>query len=372
MAQRQAVNGTDAEGVEHTGERTWYVYDSSGQRVRKVTELATGQMKDEWIYLGGLEIYRRKGLTPLTRETLHLMDGGQRLATVETRTQGAEPGVPPQLVRYPFGNHLGSASLELDDGAAIISYEEYTPYGSTSYQAVRSQTETPKRYRYTGRERDAESGLYYHGARYYASWLARWTSCDPLGVSDSTNLYEYVSCRPTVLIDPGGQEGETPPPNSPKEVLQFEARQAAFEAGKKLERGEVKATRGGKELPPPKGDQLKKLIGNSKQAKELRLKYATKQGVETGQILKENITARSAAAASGTKEVPHFGEASQKLVPEVAFDKGKVLSAGKNPGGEPKGARTADVAIAQEPTPPSQYGSLKGQEGGQPSNPLPI
>jgi uncharacterized protein RhaS with RHS repeats len=89
------------------------------------------------------------------------------------RTQGNEPGVPQQLIRYQFGNHLGSASLELDDQAQIISYEEYTPYGSTSYQAVRSQTETPKRYRYTGKERDEESGLYYHGARYYAPWLGR-------------------------------------------------------------------------------------------------------------------------------------------------------------------------------------------------------
>ena len=73
--------------------------------------------------------------------------------------------------------------LELDDKAKIISYEEYTPYGSTSYQAVRSQTETPKRYRYTGKERDEESGLYYHGARYYAPWFGRWMSVSPTGWS---------------------------------------------------------------------------------------------------------------------------------------------------------------------------------------------
>ena len=101
------------------------------------------------------------------------MDDKQRIALVETRTldtAGNDPA-PRQLIRYQFGNHLGSASLELDDQAQIISYEEYTPYGSSTYQAVRSQTETPKRYRYTGKERDEESGLYYHGARYYAPWL---------------------------------------------------------------------------------------------------------------------------------------------------------------------------------------------------------
>ena len=109
------------------------------------------------------------------------MDDKQRIALVETRTQGNKPGLPQQLIRYQFGNHLGSASLELDEQAQIISYEEYTPYGSTSYQAVRSQTETPKRYRYTGKERDEESGLYYHGARYYTPWLGRWAACDPMG-----------------------------------------------------------------------------------------------------------------------------------------------------------------------------------------------
>ncbi len=79
---------------------------------------------------------------------------------VETRTQGND-GSPAQLIRYQFGNHLGSASLELDDEAQIISYEEYYPYGSTSYQGGRSAAEVRlKRYRYTGMERDEESGVH--------------------------------------------------------------------------------------------------------------------------------------------------------------------------------------------------------------------
>ena len=143
----------------------------------------------------------------LERETLHVMDDKQRIALVETRTldtAGNDPA-PQQLIRYQFGNHLGSASLELDEQAQIISYEEYTPYGSTSYQAVRSQTETPKRYRYTGKERDEESGLYYHGARYYAPWLGRWTSCDSR-IADSINLFAYVEADPVGLRDPNGAE----------------------------------------------------------------------------------------------------------------------------------------------------------------------
>ena len=43
---------------------------------------------------------------------------------------------PMQLIRYQFGNHLDSAALELRDDGEVISYEEYYPYGSTSYQAM--------------------------------------------------------------------------------------------------------------------------------------------------------------------------------------------------------------------------------------------
>ncbi|MHC1764911.1 MAG: SpvB/TcaC N-terminal domain-containing protein [Verrucomicrobiia bacterium] len=162
MTQRQKVNNEDADGTAHHGERTWYVYDSTGQRVRKVTEQVAGGVNDERIYLGGFEIYRKNGATPLVRETLHIMDNKLRIALVETRTlpDTPDPRDSLQLIRYQSGNHLGSATLELDDEAQIISYEEYTPYGNTSYQAVRSQTERPKRYRFTGKERDEESGLY--------------------------------------------------------------------------------------------------------------------------------------------------------------------------------------------------------------------
>jgi len=205
MSQRQAVNAQDDEGQQRQGERTYYVYDASGQRVRKVTELKNGNLKDERIYLGGFEIYRKHSgaNAGLVRETLHIMDDKQRIALVETRNE-VDDGTAKQLVRYQFGNHLGSASLELDDQGQIISYEEYTPYGSTSYQAVRSQTRVPKRYRYAGKERDEESGFTYHGARYYASWLGRWISADRVGLVDGANLYSFVRDNPVVLSDPTG------------------------------------------------------------------------------------------------------------------------------------------------------------------------
>ncbi len=212
---RDQLCSTDLGG----GGKAYYVYDASGQRVRKVWEKKPN-LVEERIYLGGFEIYRkRSGAERFERESLHIMDDKQRIALVEARTldtAGTDLG-PLQLIRYQFGNHLGSASLELDNRGRIISYEEYTPYGSTSYHGVRNRDEAPKRYRYTGKERDEESGLYYHGARYYAPWLGRWTSCDPeddvvaaFSKSSkeyfiSTSLYTYVCGRVIVANDPNGR-----------------------------------------------------------------------------------------------------------------------------------------------------------------------
>jgi RHS repeat-associated protein len=221
-SQRQVVNNGG------TGEKTFYVYDAGGQRVRKVTETQNGAPKDERIYLGSYEVYRKyngNGQTvTLERETLHVMDDKQRVALIETRTrpQGADPA-PRQLVRFQLGNHLGSAALELDNQVQVISYEEYYPYGSTAYQAARSQTETPKRYRYTGKERDEETGFTYHGARYYAPWLGRWISCDPAGLIDGTNLYRYALNAPTSYRDISGRDPDPTEAQRQKDDEQLKA-----------------------------------------------------------------------------------------------------------------------------------------------------
>ncbi|WP_216912975.1 SpvB/TcaC N-terminal domain-containing protein [Nocardia noduli] len=191
----------------------FYVYDAAGQRVRKVWEKAPG-LTEERIYLGGFEIFRTHGgpissnTATLERETLHVMDGQQRISLVETRTidRAGNDQAPQQLIRYQVGGHLGSASVELNDRAQIISYEEYAPYGSSTYQAI--ATETPKRYRYTGKERDDETGLCYYGARYYAPWIGRWMSCDPSGIASGLNLYQFVSARPINMQDPDGRQEE--------------------------------------------------------------------------------------------------------------------------------------------------------------------
>ncbi|MEM9685877.1 MAG: SpvB/TcaC N-terminal domain-containing protein, partial [Bacteroidota bacterium] len=110
------------------GGMAYYTYDAGGDRVRKVIE--NGAIREERIYLGGWEVYRRYtgGGDPETeRESLHIMDNRQRIALVDTLTVENNIVVnnPVSVVRYQLGNHLDSATLELDENAAVISYEEY-------------------------------------------------------------------------------------------------------------------------------------------------------------------------------------------------------------------------------------------------------
>lgn len=195
-------------------ETTYYVYDASGRRVRKITDQAiagagNAPKKSQRIYLGVIEIYREYDNAQnvsLQRISYHVTDDKDKVATIETRNIGTDNS-PQRLERYQLANHLGSSIIETDHAANVISYEEYHPYGTTSYQAMDSNIKAAaKRYRYTGQERDEESGLEYHGARYYLAWLGRWLSTDRIGTADGLNIYAYVSNNPVKFKDPDGEE----------------------------------------------------------------------------------------------------------------------------------------------------------------------
>ena len=79
------------------------------------------------------------------------MDDQQRIALA--RVGAAHPGGRDPAVKYHLGDHLGSSNAVIDGTGALINREEYTPYGETSFGSYAS-----KRYRFTGKERDEESG----------------------------------------------------------------------------------------------------------------------------------------------------------------------------------------------------------------------
>ncbi|XLS30595.1 SpvB/TcaC N-terminal domain-containing protein [Flavobacteriaceae bacterium M23B6Z8] len=202
---RDMVHTADLGG----GGRVWYQYDSKKQRHRKRIQRLDGTV-EERIYLGGMERYRRWNGANLQEEieTHHLFVGEQRVLIVEnviiTNNPQLSTGI---LYRYQYNNHVGSVALEMSGGSnpQIISYEEYHPYGTTAYAAKNASIQaTAKRYKYTGMERDEETGMAYHKARYYLPWLGRWLSADPIGVKDGLNVFQYVRNKPIGLADRSG------------------------------------------------------------------------------------------------------------------------------------------------------------------------
>ncbi len=211
------VSATQQAVSSGSGQTTCYTYDETGARSRKITlgsapAGGTPARIAERLYIGNYEIYRtfdNTGKPNFQRETLDVTDDTNTIALIDNKTLDTigtdTTKINTYYPRFQYGNHLGSCTYELDGNAAIISYEEYHPFGTTSFQATDASLDVPtKRYRYTGKERDDETGLYYYGARYYAPWLCAWTAADPSLIDDGLNLYAYVKNGPVAFKDPNG------------------------------------------------------------------------------------------------------------------------------------------------------------------------
>jgi RHS repeat-associated protein len=184
---------------------THYLYDAAGQRVKKITRKSGADMNST-VYVDDMYEYRRErsGGTTRNNNNLHVMDNEKRIAI--RRIGNPFPGDSAPAVQYHLGNHLGSSHLVIDETGAWTNREDFTPFGETSFGSF-----AQKRYRFTGKERDEESGLSYHTARYYSPCLTRWISCEPEFVNQipstahNFHSYSYTSNNPLRFHDPNGR-----------------------------------------------------------------------------------------------------------------------------------------------------------------------
>jgi RHS repeat-associated protein len=191
------------EGSDHASVAARYLYDAGGRRVKKYVRKNGKGKLDSTIYIDNIfehNTWQENG-SQEENNLLHVMDDQQRLALV--RRGPARPNDAGPQAQFHISDHLGSSHVVVNESGDWINREEYFPYGETSFGGY-----ARKRYRFTGKERDEESGLCYHGARYYVPWLARWASCDPAGAVDGLNLYRYAKDNPTCLFDSTGMQSE--------------------------------------------------------------------------------------------------------------------------------------------------------------------
>ena len=113
---------------------------------------------------------------------------------------------------YYLADKLGSIMEITDDTGQVVKSYVYDSFGNIVLQS--GTLENP--FTYTGREFDAESGLYYYRMRHYDPGLGRFISEDPLEFQAGINFYSYVKNNPVNFKDPFGLNGAlNPEPWSP-------------------------------------------------------------------------------------------------------------------------------------------------------------
>jgi RHS repeat-associated protein len=186
----------DAENRIQSGAGVTYTYDGDGRRVQK----STGKLY--WYGMGSdpLDETDAAGNTNNTSFNEYIFFNGKRIARRDSSSN----------VFYYFADHLGTSREIVQAGQSSPCYDaDFYPFGG---ERVITNT-CPQNYKFTGKERDSESGLDNFGARYYSSAMGRFGSIDSTLITvrhvvnpQKLNLYAYVINNPIGYFDPDGRQ----------------------------------------------------------------------------------------------------------------------------------------------------------------------
>jgi RHS repeat-associated protein len=237
--------------IDDNGKATYFLYDDAGERVVKRGQhgetiyanrfyaIKNGELGTKSVYAGETRVLSKLVKTPntLISNTTGTVPGsnglnngvGKKLGIIKRLPGTTSGGVNPPVEKDEFfyhGDHLGSSNMITDDAGAVYQHLEYFPYGESWIEEGGSHGGNLPGYKFTGKELDPETGLYYYGARYYDAVLSKWISADPAfekflptgdkqkdknlaglgGIFNSrnVNLYNYCLNNPLVFKDPNG------------------------------------------------------------------------------------------------------------------------------------------------------------------------
>ena len=171
---------------------------------------------------GNNKVWRQFIFSPITTSKIRVMinsvpDAWSRV--VEIQAFGTSAG--GEKVQWLVPDHLGTPRIVLDQtgGLASVKRHDYLPFGEELFAGTGGRTIAQGyagdgvRQQFTSKERDAETGLDFFGARYYGSVQGRFTSVDPIGASlsrliDPQRLNRYANVRnnPLKYYDPDGRD----------------------------------------------------------------------------------------------------------------------------------------------------------------------
>ncbi len=254
----ETVDSTFSDNNELTNDKTYtYVYDRNGNLTQK-THIATGQVTTyTWDYENRLTSVTRRpsSIAQATSEVSYRYDAlGRRIQknvndtitkyvydrgnillefnaqnTMEAKYTHSGRTDEVMIMERPESPHtsesfltqkyyyhhdrLGSVTEITNLDGDVVQRYIYDSFGNTSIydkdgaaitESSTDYLKTP--YTFTGRERDPETGLHYHRARYYDTEAGRWISSDPIGFdSGDTNFYRYVFNNSINFNDPDGE-----------------------------------------------------------------------------------------------------------------------------------------------------------------------
>jgi RHS repeat-associated protein len=209
------------------GKSVKYLYDADGKRSTKYAGDGsyTEGISGETLYFN--EWWTETADSGSFRRAKHIYVGKERIVTrLSNPSTGGNPYEDVNTYYY-HPDHLGSAHCITDPQGNPYERIEYTPYGEMWIEIQEDEATASYNYipfRFTAKEWDEETGLYYYGARYLDPKTSRWMSGDPAGfellnpmdgegmprqgysIVEATNWYSYVSNNPVKYVDPTGME----------------------------------------------------------------------------------------------------------------------------------------------------------------------